>query len=240
MSRLLTAEELVNLDRYCLKKGVQYYDVRIELVDHLANYIEAQWVKNKDIDFDFLFQQAHSQFGRTGFRKLMYEREKITEKNIRKQFWLQLKAHFRWPLLLKTLTLIIAFISLQQWLLDSNPIMLQYILGMVAVIVFIAEISHFVIVNRKTDSMRYKLLITQCVTALDYCSITLFPIIQFIYDFLFTQKVILQSGIMYWIIASVLIFNILVIFTSKLLAQKIFAQAKSQYPECFSKKIITT
>jgi hypothetical protein len=48
---MLSQEQLQELFSFCEKHFVQYYDVQVELVDHLANAIEAEMAANPKRSF---------------------------------------------------------------------------------------------------------------------------------------------------------------------------------------------
>ena len=50
--RKITKAEINQLFDFTQKHYVEFYDVQVELVDHLANAIEAQWSENPEISFE--------------------------------------------------------------------------------------------------------------------------------------------------------------------------------------------
>ena len=50
-TKKLTNEEIEGLFIFCRKRKVKYYDVQLELVDHLATSIEEIWRTQPEIPF---------------------------------------------------------------------------------------------------------------------------------------------------------------------------------------------
>ncbi len=48
----VTADQIAHLYDFSRKHYVEYYDLQTELVDHLANGIEKQWIDNEHIPFE--------------------------------------------------------------------------------------------------------------------------------------------------------------------------------------------
>jgi len=71
--RKLTPEEIDNLYELCEFHNVHYYDVQIELVDHLASAIEALWEANPKISFEEAVFQVGEQFGIEPFSPSSYD-----------------------------------------------------------------------------------------------------------------------------------------------------------------------
>lgn len=76
MSRELTDIEINLLFEFCQKHCVPYYDLQVELVDHLASGIEKQWMETPEISFEQALNDEFGKFGVLGFSKLKKQREK--------------------------------------------------------------------------------------------------------------------------------------------------------------------
>ncbi len=54
--RKITEQEINQIFYFTKKHYVEFYDVQVELVDHLANAIEDQWKENSNISFEDALQ----------------------------------------------------------------------------------------------------------------------------------------------------------------------------------------
>lgn len=69
--RKITEQEIKLLFDFTKKHYVEFYDVQVELVDHLANAIEAQWEENPKLSFEDALQIEFKKFGIFGFTGLV-------------------------------------------------------------------------------------------------------------------------------------------------------------------------
>jgi len=70
--RKLTSEQIEDLFELCEFHNVHYYDVQIELVDHLASAIEALWQTSPELSFEEAAFQVGEQFGVEPFSHSSY------------------------------------------------------------------------------------------------------------------------------------------------------------------------
>ena len=94
---MLTNEQIQSLFTFCEKHFVKYYDVQVELVDHLTNAIELEMQTNTEISFEQALQKVHQNFGVMGFAPLVSEKAKMAENQSRLLFWKLFKEQFKWP-----------------------------------------------------------------------------------------------------------------------------------------------
>ncbi len=93
--RQISSEELEFLFRFCKKKGIEFVDLRLELVDHLASQVEAIWQEEPRLSFKTAFHKLYKAYGSFGFQKLAQEHSRLVWKkygNICKQefiYWLK-------------------------------------------------------------------------------------------------------------------------------------------------------
>ena len=76
---------------------VDYYDIQIELVDHLANDIEAIWKENPTISYEKAKQKAFDKFGVFGFQEIIEAKQKAAQKRYFNIFWKSFISFFKIP-----------------------------------------------------------------------------------------------------------------------------------------------
>lgn len=106
MSRQVSQEEVLALHQFCIRHFVSHYDVRLELVDHLASSIENIWALDPEVSFQAALEKVYASYGKTGFRKLMREKELAIENTFNKGVFKILRSFFSWPQILSLLMLI--------------------------------------------------------------------------------------------------------------------------------------
>ena len=118
---MLTDDQVKRLFVYCEKKHVRYYDLQIELVDHLATAIEQAMVQQPGKIFEEIAGEKAPVFARE-WKQIEQEKRKILSRGIWRQWRKELLAYFTWPKisLLVLLSSLMFFID-QQWHFHRFP-----------------------------------------------------------------------------------------------------------------------
>ena len=69
----LSQEQINRLYEFTRQHYVEYYDLQMELVDHLANSIEEQWKENPKLSFETALNIEFKKFGIFGSDKMSKE-----------------------------------------------------------------------------------------------------------------------------------------------------------------------
>ena len=87
----ITPEHIDKLFAFTRKHLVEYHDVQLELVDHLANAIEEQWKENENLSFEQALEQEYKKFGVFGFSALVEQKQAALQKHywqiIKNEMW---------------------------------------------------------------------------------------------------------------------------------------------------------
>jgi len=127
---MLTNEQIEQLFDFCRRHSVTYYDVQVELVDHLANAIEDKMAAQPTLGFEAALQQVYKSFGRTGFAPVVREKQKAAHSYNRKLMWRLFKQQLGWPKIFLAATIFTIMYVLMQWE-NKMPVRLVVILGVV-------------------------------------------------------------------------------------------------------------
>lgn len=113
----LTKEEIQYIDNYLIKSKVKYWDVRVELLDHIASAVEEK-IEEEGISFNEALLEVHQSFGNStevygiyhgkllkeglyadnnGFKKFERQKQKSIGRKLRLQHWQELKQLFITP-----------------------------------------------------------------------------------------------------------------------------------------------
>ena len=98
----LTPEQIDRLYQFTRQHYVEWYDLQTELVDHLANSIEAQWQENPKVSFEDALQVEFKKFGVFGFMTVVEERQAALGKRYNKLVWQHFKSFFTIPKIIGT------------------------------------------------------------------------------------------------------------------------------------------
>lgn len=118
-----TKSQISDLYAFTQKHFVEYYDLQTELVDHLANDIEAIRENSPSLSFEQARDISFKKFGVYGFAEIVEKREKAMNKRYWKYIWYEFKQWFTVPKLVMTVALFLMFYSLL-----STP-MSKYVFG---------------------------------------------------------------------------------------------------------------
>ena len=102
----LSKEQIQQLFIFTKKKFVRWYDLQVELVDHLANKIEAEMEAVPTLSFERALGNVYAGFGIFGFAEIVREREKALRKANNKLLWNAVKAEFSWPNFIRSLAIL--------------------------------------------------------------------------------------------------------------------------------------
>lgn len=124
----LTKAQIEQLFEFTRKKYVHFYDVQVELVDHLAATIEATISENPSLSFEQALQKVYGGFGIFGFAKVVQEKEKAVEKHNNRLWKKAIISYFTLPKIALTLLVFV----LCYWISSLLPF--EYVSSTVVVI----------------------------------------------------------------------------------------------------------
>jgi hypothetical protein len=86
-NRVLTKEQLKYIFDVCKKWDVEYVDLRLELVDHIASRISDIWKNEPDLPFKDAFHRVYKSFGIYGLLNIVEDHQKI----MNRRYWQEMK-----------------------------------------------------------------------------------------------------------------------------------------------------
>lgn len=101
--RKVTEQEISKLYKFTTQHYVEYFDVQIELVDHLANAIEEIWVENPSVRFEDALNRVFKKFGVFGFGEILEKRTNAMDKRYAKRILRYALNRLRWPKIVSSL-----------------------------------------------------------------------------------------------------------------------------------------
>ncbi len=225
---MLTKEQIQYLFAFCRQHYVQYYEVQIELVDHLANAVEIEMKHDAKISFEKAIEKIHRSFGVMGFAPLVAEKQKMAEKQSHKLFWKLFATHFKWPKILTFFLLIAIFFTL----ISAEPIVAKLILGCISVVCGILYILNLRKLSRMAANSGKKFLI---LNASSFGSFILLPAYFVCYSRFFEELGLLSYTYNNIICISIFFSScIVLILTTFQTLSSIKQMLSNNYPEVFS------
>ena len=231
---MLSENQIEQLDQFCIRKGVKYYDLRQEIIDHLAESIEAIIQENPKLGFEAALQRVYKGFGIFGFGKIVREREEASRKQLKKLNNQYFKSYFTLPKVVFTAGLFL-LLSIPYLLF---PIGFEAIYTLSIGIVFLGAFTVFFISYKRYKQPAKKLLALNWIDNFGWI-IVMFQFPNQILKLAFFKEDLILKESSLWL--SVLITGLTVMgvitFMAKLHARKqIYQKAKQDYPLAFVKQ----
>lgn len=129
----LTNQQVDKLYAFTRQHYVEWYDLQLELVDHLANAIESQWQENPKLTFDEALHSEFNKFGVFGFMGVVEEKQKFLNKKYKKLIWKYYQEFFKFPKVILTFLSVLLIFKL----LISFEIVKDIILGFLVLLYLI-------------------------------------------------------------------------------------------------------
>lgn len=232
---MLTDEQIQELYAYCKRKNILYYDIQVEIVDHMANAIEEKMNLNPALSFKEALEEVHVSFGSFGLKEIVESKTEAMRKQYnkthRRLFW----RYFTPPKLTLTALVFFAVVMLERM------IPFQFLIYVLIVTALISMYFFFSLQNKKHrvgKSQQKKLLMTDR-QYFDYTSVFT-SLLIFILPRLFEMGALgnldgeMKIRIQYYIFSVwFIIFSIGAIVRRELLITTA-EKAKKQYPAAFA------
>lgn len=93
----LSSSQIEYVNQYIASKDIKWYELQMELTDHLVMEMEQIWEQNPELSFHQVMNQAERLFGRNGFKEVENERMEILRKQYRKQHFTLVKEYLKFP-----------------------------------------------------------------------------------------------------------------------------------------------
>ena len=149
--RKLTPEQIDDLYKFCEEHDVKYYDLQIELVDHLAAAIEENWLHHPELSFKENLCKTYNSFGRYGFIKIVDEKADELKKKYKHLQWQYIGEFYSLPKIILTVIFSLTLFSLIRDTENFKHLILYLLIGY-----FVFSISYIFIFYRKY--FRFKLI----------------------------------------------------------------------------------
>lgn len=132
---MLTFGQIQELENLCYAEGIYFYDIRIEMTDHLAQGIEQKMAQQPTLTFEEAKRETAQSLGVYGFHKIVEEKEALIANALRTRqrtlFW----EYFTLPKLIGSFLLFLIFAS--PYLLFKTAVDLNIKINMIGSAVFI-------------------------------------------------------------------------------------------------------
>ena len=231
---MLTEEQINRLYKFCVQHYVRYYDVQIELVDHLANAIEAKMEADKKLDFESALRSVYAGFGVMGFSKIITEKTAAVSKQIWKNNWKYFREYFTIPKIAFTMLLFCMFAFLY---FQANTHTVKIFIATIFVCFMLVAVVQAVVTLRARKKPKKELLCLHDVSV--FQSFGLAAQLPVFLNFFLGRSnrdlsdAIVSSPVYYFLFAGIFIVLLLLSFASFKTYKTIQENARKNYPLAF-------
>ena len=217
------------------KKFVRWYDLQVELVDHLANKIEAEIEADPTLSFECALGNVYAGFGIFGFAEIVREREKALRKANNKLLWNAVKAEFSWPNLIRSVAILI-IIYTTVFVLGLKAMIILYVL------IYILDL----IINSKNfyrwrafkfkkagSAIKKNLLMLSTLPSFGLLPFFYFQFLMIHFWEVFDSSLVYSYPQKIFFVGFLFIGSILFLASSKI-SESVLKKAKTLYPEAFA------
>lgn len=111
---MITEKHIEELYKFTRAHFVEHYDVQTELVDHLANDIDAIWKEQPNLSFERVRDISFKKFGVFGFMEVVEEKQKQISKKYWRLVWSVFKEFFMLPQIIIAATICVGVYTVMQ------------------------------------------------------------------------------------------------------------------------------
>jgi hypothetical protein len=148
----LTTEQIDYIFDYVASHDIKWYELQVELTDHMVTSMEEFWEKDPELTFHQVKYYAEDKFGRNGFKVIEEERIQILRKEFRRAQLKMIAEYFKFPKII--LGILLAFLAFKASFYFDEPVKFVAILfGLLAVLIIPAFYSFYI--NRKINGKRF-------------------------------------------------------------------------------------
>ncbi|SDW12214.1 hypothetical protein [Flavobacterium degerlachei] len=148
----LTTQQIEYVENYIISKDIKWYELQVELTDHMVTSMEEFWEKDPELTFHQVKYYAEDKFGRNGFKVIEEERTQILRKEFRRAQLKMIAEYFKFPKII--LGILLGFLAFKASFYFDEPVKFVAILfGLLAVLIIPAFYSFYI--NRKINGKRF-------------------------------------------------------------------------------------
>ncbi|MFT5648222.1 MAG: hypothetical protein ACI976_002920 [Aureispira sp.] len=93
----LTTKQVDAVFDYVASHDIKWYELQIELTDHLVSIMEEMWSADSELSFQQVKYQAEQRFGRNYFKEIEEERRKILKKQFNRNQYKMVSEYLKFP-----------------------------------------------------------------------------------------------------------------------------------------------
>ncbi|UGS21138.1 hypothetical protein [Flavobacterium cyclinae] len=167
----LTAKQISYIENYIKSFDIKYYEVYMEILDHMILSVEAILEENNEISFEDAVLKAKVEgFGKKGFKGMMNEKQKQAQIQARKLNNKMIKEYFTFPKIVMTLSVFVGYLLFLECFEDPRKVH-----AIISTALMFFGFSQYLYFKKFQKIKNFYILKTHM---LNFASMLLFPIYQ--------------------------------------------------------------
>lgn len=119
----LSSEQIIYIENYIKSFNIKYYEVYMEILDHMVLSVEAIMDENEAISIeDAVVKAKVDGFGKKGFKGMLNEKQKQAQIQARKLNNKMIKEYFTFPKIVMTLTVFMGYFLFLEFFEDPRKV----------------------------------------------------------------------------------------------------------------------
>jgi hypothetical protein len=117
----LTTEQIDYVSNYVKSFDIKWYELQVELTDHMVNSMEEIWEKDPELTFHQVKQYAENKFvGDSSFKSIEEERKRILQKEYKKVQWKMITEYLKFPKIFGSILLVYLAYTFSAYFVSSQ------------------------------------------------------------------------------------------------------------------------
>jgi hypothetical protein len=228
---MLTTEQTNAIAGFCEDRGVKYYDVQLELVDHMSEWIEHEQAANQ-VSFDEAFARMKQSFIAEDFRDMVRSQARTVAGLLKRNLFSSFMSFFSWPKIAITFLLVTAIVFFDQYAgADKFPAIALHVFNLLNLSM---PFGHKLMFNEYKYAKFRRLVSVKEINRINFYF--LLPGILYLFFLISYHEKILFSPIVYKISIYIFPFVVLLSFAWKNAAIAANEKIRGNYPGAFRLK----
>lgn len=218
----LTTEQIEYISNYVASFDIKWYELQVELTDHIVLRMEEFWAKDPELTFHQVKYYAEQEFGRDGFKAIEKERTLILQKTHKREQWKQVGEFLKFPKIIASV-LAVFLVYKGSFYFDDITVYIRILFG---ILIGFSALTIF-------NWYRFKKINGKRFLALETAYIINNSAIMFSFYMLLMAKQFKgnfeQKHLLFIPFCCIWVLGILLVITGRYLTNKIVSNIKKQY-----------
>ena len=148
----LTNQQIEYVENYIISKDIKWYELQVELTDHMVSSMEEFWVQNPKLSFEQVKENTFTQFSKSELKAIEKERKLLLLNEYNKEQRKMVGTYLKFPKILGSILLVVVSFKLSFYFENTAKYILVLFLSSY---IFAVPMLYFYHKNRKINGKRF-------------------------------------------------------------------------------------